>query len=773
MVMDRVPIQPVPLELLVAEARETPEAASQACAAQVLNNSCNGQFRSRLLVERWLADCGVGFRVKADADNIGRTVFVLRQCPFDTSHGDPDSCIMQDADGKMSAHCFHNSCQGRGWQDFKEAIGKPEAHHYDPPLERTRYGRRTGGQRDVGENASDSIASAEIPLPEGDTLKLRVSSTGRDPLRLVIANRGEIEHRDQFNIDSSTSRERFIKKLAGKLGIEAQILVPLVESQLTKLEDEIATKGPAKSPRSADDEQSQATIAVNMAADWELWHSDAPEAYATIPVGDHLETWPVKSQIFKRYVGKEFFNLTRKAMNTESVSAAINLLEAKALYEGEQSPIHMRVAECEGAIYLDLCNSTWQAVEITSQGWRVVNNPPVRFRRSKGMLALPMPERGGSIELLRSYLNCSDTDWRLIVSWLISTFRPQGPYPILGLFSEQGTGKSTVGRLLRSLIDPNKSPLRAEPNDCRDLMIAANNSWCLAFDNLSYIPPWLSDAFCRLSTGGGFSTRELYTDQDEIIFDSQRPVLLTSIEEVATQSDLLDRSLVGWLTEISDNRRRSEEELFQEFEKVRPLILGALLDAVVVALQRLPSLKLANLPRMADFAIWASAAETAFGWPEGSFMQAYKGNRESANEVALEASIVASPLLDLLEETGSWSGRAVDLLTALENRVSDQIKRQKSWPKNGGSLSRHLTRLSPNLKKAGWLLDRDRSSRERTWTIQRRSNGADDASSSSEASCPSPSNSMQTDAARCETTCRDANDTNDAISGQPWNPDRY
>src|SRR5262249_45998132 len=150
---------------------------------------------------------------------------------------------------------------------------------------------------------------------------------------------------------------------------------------------------------------------------------------------------------------------------------------------------------------------------------------------------------------------------------------------------------------------------------------------------LSHVAPWLSDALCRLSTGGGFATRELYTDMDEIIFDSQRPVMLTSIEEVATRSDLLDRCLVVWLPTIPADRRRAEADLMAAYEKVRPQILGALLDAVSAALRNLATVKLEGLPRMADFALWASAAESAFGWDEGTFYRAYQGNRESANEV--------------------------------------------------------------------------------------------------------------------------------------------
>ncbi len=590
----------------------------------------------------------------------------------------------------------------------------------DQVLQAIADAREPDGWEEIKQDeAVAAVASAEIPLPEGEPLKLNVSPAGREPQRLVVAVRGEIVHRDRINTDSSTSRDRFIKKLATKIGVERDTLAPLIDNQVTKLADEIDEKAPASAGQTEAEAQSQATLAADMAADWDLWHTPAKVAYATIVIGNHKENWPVKSQTFRGFVSKQFFDAHAKAMNSEALAAAMNLLEAKALFEGEEHPAYVRLAEHEGNIYLDLCNDNWQLVQITPQGWRILDDPPIRFRRSRGMLALPAPETGGCVELLHSYLNLDDSAWRLVVSWLVATLRPRGPYPILALFAEQGSGKSTVGRLLRELVDPNAAPLRAEPSDGRDLMIAANNSWCLAYDNLSHVPPWLSDAMCRLSTGGGFATRELYTDQDEIIFDSQRPVLLTSIEEVATRSDLLDRCLIVWLPAIPEDRRRAEAELFEGFRKVRPQILGALLNAVAVALHRLPSVKLPGLPRMADFALWATAAETAFGWPSGTFMAAYQGNRESANEVALEASVVARPLLDLLEAQGEWIGSSGELLKVLEDRQGEQFRRLSGWPKNPRSLSGHLKRLGPNLRAAGWVLDQDRSSKKRSWMIRR------------------------------------------------------
>ena len=590
---------------------------------------------------------------------------------------------------------------------------------------------------------SPATATAETELPVGDALKLEVSPAGGKPQRLVVATCGEVEHRDRLNTDSSISRDRFVKKLSEKLGIERDVIAPLVDRQLTKLAGEIDESAAAGGSGGDDQEQSQATLAANMAMEWDLFHTPAKDAYATIPIGDHQETWPVRSQTFKRYLAKRFFDEEGKAMNSDAQSAAINLIEAKALLKGRRTRSTSVSQNTKTTSTSTFARRRGKSSKSPRRAGRCWTNLPIRFRRSKGMLPLPVPESGGSIDQLRGFLNVDDDTWRLVVAWLVATLRPRGPYPALALFAEQGSGKSTTGRLLRELVDPNAAPLRAEPHDGRDLMIAANNSWCLAYDNLSYVPQWLSDALCRLSTGGGFATRELYTDQDEVIFDSQRPVLLTSIEEVATRSDLLDRCLVVWLPAIPEDRRRPEAELNVEFEKVRPLLLGALLSGVATALRQLPSTKLSNLPRMADFALWATAAETAFGWQRGAFLAAYEGNRQSANDVALEASSVARPLLDLLDERGAWSGTSSALLAELEDRVSDQLKRQKNWPKSAQSMSGHLKRLCPNLRAGGWQVTFCREARQRLVIIER---AEASASSRAPASSTEDANPMQSDA---------------------------
>jgi hypothetical protein len=296
-------------------------------------------------------------------------------------------------------------------------------------------------------------------------------------------------------------------------------------------------------------------------------------------------------------------------------------LEAQAQFDGPERAVHLRTAEHAGRIYLDLADEHWGAVEIAPDGWRVVACPPVRFRRPSGILPLPVPQPGGSIETLNPLNLSSRDDFVLLVCWLLAALRPSGPYPLLAISGEQGSAKTVLSKLLKALIDPNAAPVRALSREQRELMIAANNSYLLAFDNLSGVPDWLSDALCRLATGGSFAVRQLYTDGEEVLFEVSRPILLNGIEDVISRPDLGDRAIFLTLEPIAQRNRRPEAELWREFELARPLILGALLDAVVHGLRRINHVQLEALPRMADFALWAAACETAF-WTAGTFARA-------------------------------------------------------------------------------------------------------------------------------------------------------
>ena len=255
-------------------------------------------------------------------------------------------------------------------------------------------------------------------------------------------------------------------------------------------------------------------------------------------------------------------------------------------------------------------------------------------------------------------------------------------------------------------------PLRSLPRDDRDLFIAATNSHVLAFDNVSGLQPWLSDALCRIASGGGFSTRQLYTDLDEVLFDAQRPIILNGIEDIVTRADLADRAILLTLSPIPDEKRKSEEELKADFEAARPAILGVLLDGVAHGLARLPFTKLDRLQRMADFALWGTACETAF-WEKGTFQSAYAGNREEAVETILEGDPVAVTLRALMKDRTKWTGTASALLRELDEKADEGVKRSKTWPKVARSLSNRLRRAAPFLRTVGIEISQERNGRAR------------------------------------------------------------
>lgn len=475
-----------------------------------------------------------------------------------------------------------------------------------------------------------------------------------------------------------------------------------------RIDEEAAGSAPADTSRDGTVAKSQATRLVQLfvGPTVDLFHSADETAYVTFPVAAHRETWPIRSDVFKSILARTYYRAEGAVLSAQALNDALTVLEGKARFEGPVLPIYLRVAYLGDAIYIDLADDTWRAVEVTASGWRVIENPPVRFRRSRSMAALPVPVSGGSLTELRQYVNlASDDDALLIAAWLVAALQPQGPYPVLVFHGPQGSAKSTTARVLRSLIDPSTSPLRAEPGNARDLMVSASSSWCPAYDNLSHVPQWLSDALCRLSTGGGFATRALYTDAEEMIFDAMRPVILTGIAEVVTSADLLDRSLVLYLPTIGDTQRQPEREYWDAFTTAQPRIFGALLDGVSSVLRERPYVKLRSLPRMADFAVTAIAAMPAFGETGEAFLRAYGDNRCAADDLALEASVISAPLQNLVARHSAWQGTATELLELLAEFAGDDLRRQRSWPKNGRQVAGELRRIVPHLRTAGISVD--------------------------------------------------------------------
>ena len=472
--------------------------------------------------------------------------------------------------------------------------------------------------------------------------------------------------------------------------------------------------------------ENQAQALLALAENVMYFKGDDGECYARIVRDGHAETRTLSEHggTFKSWLIQRYTEAHGSAPNATALAQALLGLHARTVETAGVAEVFSRLGWQGDTVYLDLADDAWRAVEIDATGWRIVDAPGVHFRRPRGMLALPEPVHGGNLAELRPFLNLKDdTDWLYIVAWLVGTLMPDGPYAHLALHGQRGAAKSTVTRLLRKIVDPNKALARSTPRDERDLAITAKNSHVVAFDNLSHLQDWLSDAMCRLSSGAAFSTRALYSDDEEYLFSAKRPIVMNGIEEIAVRGDLLDRLILVTLNRIPTRDRRSERQLMKRFEQAHARILGALLDAVSMALRNLPHVTIAELPRMADFALWVEAAAPALGWQPGTFLRAYATNQQQATRLELEASPVGSALLELVRDDShayeaTTAGELLQALNVLRGYDEKPQRRPKNWPSDAPRLGGALRRVAPALRAVGIEIEFTETRKTRTIHIR-------------------------------------------------------
>lgn len=492
-------------------------------------------------------------------------------------------------------------------------------------------------------------------------------------------------------------------------------VLPSGQGNESDSEHESKTGKSSKSSKSSREEKGNKVVKMDLVeiaddAGVEVWCAEDQTPYATIRVSGHSEHHAIDSTEFHDYLARIARTATSTTPSEQALKRATQILRGRASYEGSVHQTYVRVAGAQEVIYIDRGDDSWEAIAVGPDGIRLVSDPPVRFRRRKGMRTLPRPAKG-SIEQLRRFINVSDDDFPLIVGAILSAFHPYGPYLALILQGPQGCSKTTIARCVMRLTDPNIPELRSEPKSEHDLMVSALRTRVLGFDNLSEIKPWLSDALCRLATGGGFATRRLYSDTDETIIDVRRSIVATGIGDLGGgRPDLRERAIVIEPLLIREEDRKTEEAFWADFDRASPAILGALLEGVRAALMGAGTVKLDALPRMADAAKWISAAEPALGWEPGTFLRAFNRNQALAIDTALEYQPVGSAVRALLNKTPEWEGTATELLSRLSGLVTRDVQRSSNWPKSPAALSNQLMRAEAGLRSVGIEVERNRAS---------------------------------------------------------------
>lgn len=475
-------------------------------------------------------------------------------------------------------------------------------------------------------------------------------------------------------------------------------LIANVKGVRTKLDKLTKPQGQAAQ------QDSLQSIILDVARDGaEYAHTAEGEGVALVEVAGHREVHLLTSPTFDRWLRGEVFEAHEIGVPDYAMATTIATLKAIGTFKGTEVEVHRRVAKHDGGAYwIDLCDDQWRAIKVQAGKWEVIERPPVFFVRAPGMRPLPEPAKKGNLALMWKHLNIPKQAQLLVLAWMLDSLRPDTPYPVLELVGEMGSSKSTTQRRLRALIDHHQVPLRGAPKCVEDLHIAAANAHVVSLENLSHLNGEQQDALCILSTGGGYATRQLYTNGDEHVMQSKRPVMLNGINAVATQPDLIERTVSVELPTITAKARKDEQSMEAAWEKDYPAIFASMLDLFAKALERLPDVVIPEgmAKRMIDFQRLGEAITIAQGGKAGEFSKQLDTLHGESALRGLESYGVAVgiQMLAARPEGREWEGTYLQLLTEL-NRLGEVDR--SNWPKSPRHLAAQIKRIAPGLRRIG------------------------------------------------------------------------
>ncbi|MCM1225771.1 MAG: hypothetical protein NC548_66140, partial [Lachnospiraceae bacterium] len=471
-----------------------------------------------------------------------------------------------------------------------------------------------------------------------------------------------------------------------------------VISYFNKTDDSIETEqSKSKEP------QSKSLLDFINNSDMELFCDGVNDSYASVMINGHREILSVESKEFNWYLNHLYFEKFKKTINKDNLLQVINILQAEARFGNvKKIPLSNRVAEKDNSFWYDLTNDKWQAVEINSSGWNIVDNPPILFNRYRHQAEQIIPVKNGDINKVFDYLNIKNYH-TLFLCWLVSCFVPDIPHAMPIIHGEKGSAKSTACSLLKQLIDPSVLETLTVPKDMRSLIVNLQKHWFLPFDNVSYINEEVSDTLCRAITGGGIQQRRLNTNAEDCIFTFKRCLAINGINNVATRSDLLDRAILIELSRIEDKDRRELSEVQNSFKVDLPYILGGIFDILSKAISIYPTVELDRLTRLADFTRWGYAIGEALGGKGQNFIDEYNSNIKTQNDEALNNDNVATLIIAFMSDKENWNGKVSELYNKLVDLTSNCgiASNSKQLPKGANHLSRRLKQLQSNLKSIG------------------------------------------------------------------------
>jgi len=389
-----------------------------------------------------------------------------------------------------------------------------------------------------------------------------------------------------------------------------------------------------------------------------------------------------------------------RSVNAQTLREVMGVLKARALFDGPQIDTFLRVAGDDKSVSIYTNNERAETVVTNKDGHHIPKEPLFIHVSSPLMkeLPLPQPSDGSALTRFQELLGLEDHNFHRIIAAVICFLHPTGPYPILIVQGEQGSGKSELCRMVKSLVDPSAANKLLSPKSEVDLMLIAKNQHVSLYDNLSGMKGDISDAICALLTGGGFATRQFYTNGSLYVNSQCSPVIINGISDIVHRPDLLDRSISVYLSSMPENKRKTEREIRSEFEALHPYLLHELLEIVSCAIKHFDEVPDPKSVRMIDAARWLVAAEQSGRFPENALLNAFVDSQREVLEDTLFNNSFVTALLGSIEEKPyeGYVGELYDDLCGSQGR-----NKEKGWPQASSGVVRYLNRLIPGLRKIG------------------------------------------------------------------------
>jgi hypothetical protein len=422
----------------------------------------------------------------------------------------------------------------------------------------------------------------------------------------------------------------------------------------------------------------------------------------------YFSIFPVRSQGLRDFLSLLMYQKEEKCVSNEVITSVLNYLSGKSLHDGNTCELFNRVAYEKNCFYIDCADTFNSAIKISADGWEKVDDPPILFKRFKHQKSLVFPVKHESLDDARiavkkffSHVNVSEENKLMLLCIIISYLVAKIAHPILAVYGQQGSAKSSLFKFIRRLVDPSSIELLTLPHKKDEIIQQMYHHHLVFYDNLSFFSAEFSDVCCRAVTGTGFSKREYYTNDDDIIYDFMRCLGYNGINQVSDKGDVLDRSVLIELFKIE--KRKTDAEINAAFEADRSDILGGMLTVFSEAMRIYPSLNVDKYERLADFHRWGCAISVALGYSADDFTDCYVKKVESQAEETLNSDVVSLAFLKFFSvySANKWEGTPTELMDTLEPEgIQSNVK--ASWPKDVTRFSRRLNRLIPALEQNGY-----------------------------------------------------------------------